>query len=106
MRHFNKSTKLDNVLYDVRGWVVDEAARMEQSGMHVLKLNISNPAPFGFRTPDEVVYDMSRQLSDTEGYSASGVCSRRARRSCSTRSSRTCPMSASKTSTPATASAS
>ena len=39
--------------------------------MHVLKLNIGNPAPFGFRTPDEVVYDMSRQLSDTEGYSAS-----------------------------------
>ena len=71
MRHFNKSTKLDNVLYDVRGPVVDEAARMEQSGMHVLKLNIGNPAPFGFRTPDEVVYDMSRQLSDTEGYSAS-----------------------------------
>ena len=71
MRYFNKSTKLDNVLYDVRGPVVDEAARMEQSGMHVLKLNIGNPAPFGFRTPDEVVYDMSRQLSDTEGYSAS-----------------------------------
>ena len=71
MRHFNKSTKLDNVLYDVRGPVVDEAARMEQSGMHVLKLNIGNPAPFGFRTPDEVVYDMSRQLSDTEGYSES-----------------------------------
>ena len=71
MRRFHKSTKLDNVLYDVRGPVVDEAARMEEAGMHVLKLNIGNPAPFGFRTPDEVVYDMSRQLTDTEGYSAS-----------------------------------
>ncbi|WP_081891913.1 aminotransferase class I/II-fold pyridoxal phosphate-dependent enzyme [Bifidobacterium biavatii] len=71
MRQFHKSTKLDNVLYDVRGPVVDEAARMEESGMHVLKLNIGNPAPFGFRTPDEVVYDMARQLTETEGYSAS-----------------------------------
>ena len=71
MRQFHKSTKLDNVLYDVRGPVVDEAARMEEAGMHVLKLNIGNPAPFGFRTPDEVVYDMSRQLTETEGYSAS-----------------------------------
>lgn len=71
MRQFHKSTKLDNVLYDVRGPVVDEAARMEEAGMHVLKLNIGNPAPFGFRTPDEVVYDMGRQLTDTEGYSAS-----------------------------------
>ena len=44
---------------------------MEEMGTHVLKLNIGNPAPFGFRTPDEVIYDMSRQLSDCEGYSAS-----------------------------------
>lgn len=71
MREFKKSTKLDNVLYDVRGPVVDEAARMEENGMHVLKLNIGNPAPFGFRTPDEVVYDMQRQLTDCEGYSDS-----------------------------------
>ncbi|MFR0589603.1 aminotransferase class I/II-fold pyridoxal phosphate-dependent enzyme [Bifidobacterium apri] len=71
MRHFGKSSKLDNVLYDVRGPVVDEAARMEASGTHVLKLNIGNPAPFGFRTPDEVVYDMAQQLTDCEGYSDS-----------------------------------
>lgn len=71
MRHFGKSHKLDDVLYDVRGPVVDEAARMEQSGTHVLKLNIGNPAPFGFRAPDEVVYDMAQQLTETEGYSAS-----------------------------------
>ena len=71
MRTFQKSSKLDNVLYDVRGPVVDEAARMEESGTHVLKLNIGNPAPFGFRTPDEVVYDMRQQLTECEGYSDS-----------------------------------
>ena len=71
MREFKKSSKLNNVLYDVRGPVVDEAAKMEERGTHVLKLNIGNPAPFGFRTPDEIIYDMSHQLSDCEGYSAS-----------------------------------
>ena len=71
MRTFTKSHKLDNVLYDVRGPGVDEADRMEAAGTHILKLNIGNPAPFGFRTPDEVVYDMAQQLSDTEGYSPS-----------------------------------
>lgn len=71
MREFKKSTKLDNVLYDVRGPVVDEAARMEEAGMQVLKLNIGNPAPFGFRAPDEVIYDMRRQLTECEGYSDS-----------------------------------
>ena len=71
MREFKKSSKLDNVLYDVRGPVVDEANRMEEAGTHVLKLNIGNPAPFGFRTPDEVIYDMKRQLTECEGYSPS-----------------------------------
>ena len=59
------------MLYDFRGPVVDEAARMEENGTNVLKLNIGNPAPFGFRTPDEVIYDMSRQLTECEGYSNS-----------------------------------
>lgn len=71
IRTFSKSSKLDNVLYDVRGPVVDEANRMERDGTHILKLNIGNPAPFGFRTPDEVIYDMRHQLTDCEGYSAS-----------------------------------
>ena len=51
-RTFTKSHKLDNVLYDVRGPVVDEAARMEEAGLRILKLNIGNPTPFGFTTPD------------------------------------------------------
>lgn len=71
MREFKKSSKLDNVLYDVRGPVVEEANRMEACSTQVLKLNIGNPAPFGFRTPDEVIYDMSHQLTDCEGYSPS-----------------------------------
>ena len=78
MREVKKSSKLDNVLYDVRGPVVDEAERMEDAGMHILKLNIGNPAPFGFKTPDEVIYDMRRQLTDCEGYSsAKGLFSAR-----------------------------
>ncbi len=71
MKEFKKSAKLDNVLYDVRGPVVEEAARMEEAGTHVLKLNIGNPAPFGFRAPDEVIYDMRSQLTECEGYSQS-----------------------------------
>ena len=71
MKEFKKSTKLDNVLYDVRGPVVEEAARMEAAGTHVLKLNIGNPAPFGFSAPDEVIHDMRSQLIDCEGYSHS-----------------------------------
>ena len=78
MREFRKSSKLNNVLYDVRGPVVDEAARMEEAGTQILKLNIGNPAPFGFRTPDEVIYDMRRQLTECEGYSpANGLFSAR-----------------------------
>ena len=70
-RTFSKSHKLDNVLYDVRGPVLDEAMRIENEGMQVLKLNIGNPAPFGFCTPDEVIFDMRRQLTECEGYSDS-----------------------------------
>ena len=71
VRTFSKSSKLDNVLYDVRGPVMDEANRMEDEGAHILKLNIGNPAPFGFRTPVEVIQDMRQQLPDCEGYSDS-----------------------------------
>ena len=71
MREFKKSSKLENVLYDVRGPVLDEANRMEAQGQRILKLNIGNPAPFGFRTPDEVVLDMRQQLTECEGYSDS-----------------------------------
>ncbi len=71
MTYFTKSSKLDNVLYDVRGPVVDEAARMEEAGLRILKLNIGNPAPFGFTTPDEIITDMRNMVSASQGYSDS-----------------------------------
>ena len=71
MKEFKKSSKLDNVLYDVRGPVVEEADRMIARGIEVLKLNIGNPAPFGFRAPEEVIYDMAANLRESEGYSNS-----------------------------------
>ena len=71
MKTFNKSTKLDNVCYDIRGPVMDEAMRMESEGQRILKLNIGNPAPFGFTAPDEVIRDMMYNLRECEGYSDS-----------------------------------
>lgn len=71
MRNFKKSSKLDNVLYDVRGPVVDEAGRMEEEGKHILKLNIGNPAPFGFSAPEEVITDMMQNVRNSQGYSDS-----------------------------------
>lgn len=78
MKTFNKSTKLDNVCYDIRGPVMDEAVRMESDGQRILKLNIGNPAPFGFTAPDEVIRDMMYNLRECEGYSDSkGIFSAR-----------------------------
>ena len=71
VREFKKSSKLNNVLYDVRGPVVEEAARMENAGTQVLKLNIGNPAPFGFKAPQELVDMMRGNLENAEGYSDS-----------------------------------
>ncbi len=71
MRVFEKANKLENVLYDVRGPVVDEAARLEDRGMKILKLNIGNPAPFGFHAPEEVIQDMRDNIVNSQGYSDS-----------------------------------
>lgn len=71
MKTFQKSHKLDNVCYDIRGPVMDEANRMIANGEKILKLNIGNPAPFGFRAPDAVIEAMSGNLTSTEGYSDS-----------------------------------
>ena len=68
---FNKSRKLDNVCYDIRGPVMDEALRMEEEGIKILKLNIGNPAPFNLMAPDEIIEDMRYNLRDSEGYSDS-----------------------------------
>lgn len=71
MREFTKSSKLDNVCYDIRGPVMDAANEMIAQGMDILKLNIGNPAPFGFRAPQKLVDMMKNNLTDTEGYSDS-----------------------------------
>jgi len=72
MPKYQKSSKLDNVLYDIRGPVPREAKRMEEEeGLQIIKLNIGNPAPFGLFAPDEIVHDMIRNLPATEGYSDS-----------------------------------
>ncbi len=71
MRTFEKSKKLDNVCYDIRGPVMDEANRMSADGIEILKLNIGNPAPFRFAAPDEIVHDMMYNLRECEGYSDS-----------------------------------
>ena len=73
-----KASKLDNVRYEIRGPVLDEANRMIADGAKVLKLNIGNPAPFGFTTPEEIIRDMQMNLHDCEGYSDSkGIFSAR-----------------------------
>ncbi|MGL5770226.1 MAG: pyridoxal phosphate-dependent aminotransferase, partial [Plesiomonas shigelloides] len=71
MHTLNKSTKLDNVCYDIRGPVLKEAKRLEEEGNKILKLNIGNPAPFGFEAPDEILVDVIRNLPTAQGYSDS-----------------------------------
>lgn len=73
-----KSHKLDNVCYDIRGPIMEHARRLEDEGHRILKLNIGNPAPFGFDAPEEIIQDMMRHLSAAQGYSDSkGVYSAR-----------------------------
>ncbi|PZP14642.1 MAG: aminotransferase [Brachybacterium faecium] len=66
-----QSSKLRDVCYEIRGPVPAEAARMEAQGHQILKLNIGNPAPFGFEAPDEILVDMIRNLPSAQGYSDS-----------------------------------
>jgi alanine-synthesizing transaminase len=63
-----QSAKLANVCYDIRGPVLQEAKRMEAEGQHVLKLNIGNPAPFGFEAPEEMLQDVILNLPTAHGY--------------------------------------
>jgi alanine-synthesizing transaminase len=63
-----QSAKLANVCYDIRGPVLQEAKRMEAEGHHVLKLNIGNPAPFGFEAPEEMLQDVILNLPTAHGY--------------------------------------
>jgi alanine-synthesizing transaminase len=71
MRTLKKSHKLDTVCYDIRGPVHREARRLEEEGHKILKLNIGNPAPFGFDAPEEIVQDMIHNVPESQGYSDS-----------------------------------
>ena len=78
MREITQSGKLADVCYDIRGPVLDEAKRLEDEGHRIIKLNIGNPAPFGFEAPDEILVDMIAQLPQAQGYSDSkGIVSAR-----------------------------
>lgn len=63
-----KSHKLDNVCYEIRGPVMRESKRMEEEGHRIIKLNIGNPAPFGFDAPEEILQDVIRNLPSASGY--------------------------------------
>lgn len=71
MSIIKKSSKLDNVLYDIRGPVMDEAIRMEEEGYKIIKLNIGNPAPFGLEAPDEIIHDVIFNVRNAQGYTDS-----------------------------------
>jgi alanine-synthesizing transaminase len=68
MRAFLKSSKLNDVCYDIRGPALEEAKRLESEGYRVIKLNIGNPAAFGFTAPDEIIHDMILNLRNAQGY--------------------------------------
>ncbi|MER2493575.1 pyridoxal phosphate-dependent aminotransferase [Catenovulum sediminis] len=68
MKLIKQSNKLQNVCYDIRGPVLKEAKRLEEEGHRVLKLNIGNPAPFGFEAPDDILKDVIRNLPTSQGY--------------------------------------
>ncbi|SDL46952.1 pyridoxal phosphate-dependent aminotransferase [Siphonobacter aquaeclarae] len=68
---FYKSTRLDNLRYEIRGPVYEKALELESQGYKILKLNIGNPAPFGFDAPDEIIHDMIVNIRDAQGYADS-----------------------------------
>lgn len=71
MKPVERSKKLDGVCYDIRGPVAREAKRMEEEGHRILKLNIGNPAPFGFEAPDEILKHVIHNLPTAQGYTDS-----------------------------------
>lgn len=77
-REIKQSSKLQNVRYDVRGPILEEAQRLEAAGHRIMRLNIGNPAPFGFEAPDAILKDMVSNLPQAQGYSDSqGIYSAR-----------------------------
>ncbi|GFR95543.1 alanine-synthesizing transaminase [Elysia marginata] len=78
MSEILKSTKLLDVCYEIRGPVLSEAKKLEEEGQRIIKLNIGNPAPFGFDAPEEIIRDMILNLPASQGYcDAKGLFSAR-----------------------------
>jgi alanine-synthesizing transaminase len=71
VKNVEKSAKLDNVCYDIRGPVLKEAKRMEEDGFNIIKLNIGSPAAFGLNAPDEILHDMIVNLHNAQAYGES-----------------------------------
>lgn len=71
MKNIQKSIKLNDVCYDIRGPVLDQALRLEAEGHNILKLNIGNPAYFGFNAPDELIADVISNIRNAQGYTDS-----------------------------------
>lgn len=71
MKPIHKSSKLNNVCYDIRGLVLQRAREMEEDGQRIIKLNIGNPAAFGFEVPEEIQQDVIRNMSKAGGYTDS-----------------------------------
>lgn len=75
---FRQSSKLNEVCYEIRGPVIEQANALEEAGHSVLRLNTGNPALFGFEAPEEIVQDMIRMLPQAHGYTDSrGILSAR-----------------------------
>ncbi|MDD3307230.1 MAG: aminotransferase class I/II-fold pyridoxal phosphate-dependent enzyme, partial [Acetobacterium sp.] len=78
MKAVKKSKKLDNVCYDIRGPVVEEAGRMEKEGIDIIMLNTGNTAPFNLNAPDEIIQDIKYNMKTAEGYcNSQGIFSAR-----------------------------
>lgn len=71
MKLINRSNKLEGICYDIRGPVLEEAKRLEDDGHKILKLNIGNPAPFGFEAPEDILKDVIHNLPSAQGYGPS-----------------------------------
>jgi alanine-synthesizing transaminase len=71
LAQLKKSSKLNNVCYDIRGPVLAHAKKMEEEGHRIIKLNIGNPAAFGFEAPEEIVQDVIRNMGKASGYTDS-----------------------------------
>lgn len=70
-RSIDQARKLENVRYDIRGRILDKTEELEEQGHKILRLNVGNPAPFGFEAPDEIMMAMIRNLPTAQGYSDS-----------------------------------